>query len=231
MKYKDKLWVYLVLPPLVLNFGALLTYGAYYALVYTRPELVAGIHLGFVRLAMDVLIILVEWIFALVILLRLRKAGIPLIQFIAEKGSDRRLRLLPTLLLFLIWNILFAVYLVVLSKLNPSVWESYQGLPLWVRLGQLLSVPATAAFCEELIWRAYIPAGLAARSLTQVPVLLVSSLSFSMIHGIFLPDRLLVTFLLGLVAGIYFLKERNLLPVMITHWFVDVWSFGLFIFS
>ncbi|MBN2146895.1 MAG: CPBP family intramembrane metalloprotease, partial [Anaerolineales bacterium] len=63
------------------------------------------------------------------------------------------------------------------------------------------------------------------------PVVLLSSLSFAAIHGVFLPDKLLVTFLLGIISTVYYLKERNLAPLMLTHWFVDMWSFGLFMFG
>lgn len=55
------------------------------------------------------------------------------------------------------------------------------------------------------------------------------SLSFALIHGIFLVDKLAVTFVFGIITGWYYWKERNLIPVMIAHWFLDVWGFGVYI--
>jgi membrane protease YdiL (CAAX protease family) len=45
--------------------------------------------------------------------------------------------------------------------------------------------------------------------------------------GVFLPDKLLLAFLIGIIAGSYYVRERNLLPLMITHFVADVWTFGL----
>ena len=94
----------------------------------------------------------------------------------------------------------------------------------------MLFVPITAAFTEELIWRGHIISGFELRGKSSWVALLLSAISFALIHGVFLPDKLLVTFILGIVTGIYYLRERSLLPIMVTHWFVDVWSFGIFFF-
>ena len=227
----EKLWVYTVLPPLILNIGSFFTYGAYYALNYTQPEWVAGITPGAVRAATDILIFVVEWAFSIAIILRYRKSGLSLTRLIAPEGNPRCFRWDPTLLLFVGWNLLFALYMLVMSRLYPTVTDVYQGLSLEIRLLQLTLIPVTAAFCEELIWRAYIPTRMELHGYRFWPVVLLSSLSFATIHGIFLPDKLLVTFLLGVLAAVYYLKERNLIPVIFTHWFVDVWSFGLFMFG
>ena len=37
------------------------------------------------------------------------------------------------------------------------------------------------------------------------------------------------TFLFGIVTGYYYVRERNLIPLMITHAVVDFWSFGWFL--
>jgi membrane protease YdiL (CAAX protease family) len=89
--------------------------------------------------------------------------------------------------------------------------------------------PLTAAFTEELIWRGHIISGLELRGRRTWAAILISAASFSVIHGVFLPDKLLVTFLLGIVTGYYYVRERKLIPLMFTHWFVDVWSFGIFL--
>ncbi len=93
----------------------------------------------------------------------------------------------------------------------------------------ILLVPVTAAFTEELIWRGHILSGFELRGKSPWVALLISAVSFALIHGVFLPDKLLVTFIVGIVTGIYYLRERSLLPIMVTHWFVDVWGFGIFL--
>jgi membrane protease YdiL (CAAX protease family) len=40
---------------------------------------------------------------------------------------------------------------------------------------------------------------------------------------------LVVTFLVGIIAGWYYWKERNLIPVIIAHWLLDVWGYGIFV--
>ena len=59
---------------------------------------------------------------------------------------------------------------------------------------------------------------------------MISSVSFALIHGVFFPDKLLFTFLIGLILGFYYQKKRLLLPLMLTHWIMDLWSFGIFYF-
>jgi membrane protease YdiL (CAAX protease family) len=46
-----------------------------------------------------------------------------------------------------------------------------------------------------------------------------------------LPHKPASTFLLGLVAGHYYTRERKLLPLMLTHAFMDIWSYGLSLFA
>jgi len=226
----EKLWIYLVLPAVILNLGAFFTYGAYYALYYTQPGLVAGISPGAVRAATDILIFVVEWAFAISIILRYRREGLPLMRLIAPKGNPTHFHWRPALLLFAGWNLLFVLYMLILNKMYSSATDIYQGLSFGIRLIQIILVPITAASCEELIWRGYIPTQMEMRGYRFWPIVLLSSLSFALIHGIFLVDKIIVTFLLGILSTVYYLKERNLAPLIITHWFVDLWSFGWFMF-
>jgi membrane protease YdiL (CAAX protease family) len=48
-----------------------------------------------------------------------------------------------------------------------------------------------------------------------------------MIHGIFFVDKLLITALFGIIAGWYYHRERNPLPLMVAHALLDLRSFGL----
>jgi membrane protease YdiL (CAAX protease family) len=225
-----KLWVYTILPAVILNVGGVLIYGVYYGLQYARPELVAGIAPGQVQFASAVLIFLVEWGLALLLIGRLRRSGQPLMQLIAPQGNLWRFRWLSALGLFLAWNGIFGLYLLLAGRLYRGVWESYEGLTLGWSIVQILLLPATAAFCEELIWRAYIPTQLERRGYRSWAIVGLSALSFALIHGVFLPDRIAATFLLGLIGGTYYLRQRSLVPLICTHWFVDFWSFGLFLF-
>jgi len=131
-------------------------------------------------------------------------------------------------LVFVIFNAIFAVYMTILWMSGGL--RAFASLSIWQRIFLIGLVPISAGFCEELIWRGYIITRLEARGRRRWPAILLSAASFALIHGIFLLDKLLVTFLLGIVAGLYYIKERNLVPLMVAHTIVDLWSFGLFFF-
>ncbi len=59
---------------------------------------------------------------------------------------------------------------------------------------------------------------------------LLAAVSFALIHGIFLPDKLAAVFLIGLTNGWYYLSQRNLVPLIIAHAVLNLWSFSLFFF-
>lgn len=94
----------------------------------------------------------------------------------------------------------------------------------------VLGVPIQAAFCEELIWRGHILPTLIAKGRSRMTAVLLAAISFAALHGVFLIDKLLLSFLLGIMTGWYYLSERNLLPLMISHFVVDVWTFGISVF-
>jgi membrane protease YdiL (CAAX protease family) len=106
---------------------------------------------------------------------------------------------------------------------------TYKDLALWQKILFITLVPLTAAFTEELIWRGHIISGFELRGRSSMQAVLLSALSFALIHGVFMPDRLLMTFLFGIVAGYYYMRERNLVPLMFAHWLVDLWGFGFFL--
>ena len=129
-------------------------------------------------------------------------------------------------MLFILFNTIFVGYILNLIARMPDL--TYRDMNPFQGILFILLLPVTAAFTEELIWRGHIISGFELRGKSSWVALLLSAISFALIHGVFLPDKLLVTFILGIVAGIYYLRERSLLPIIVTHWFVDVWSFGLF---
>jgi membrane protease YdiL (CAAX protease family) len=91
----------------------------------------------------------------------------------------------------------------------------------------MTAVSATAGFTEELIWRGYIITELEARGRGMWSAIVLAAISFALIHGIYFPVKLLVTFLLGIVAGYYYFRERKLIPLMLIHFIADLWSYGV----
>jgi membrane protease YdiL (CAAX protease family) len=65
------------------------------------------------------------------------------------------------------------------------------------------------------------------RQRTSTAAIILSSVSFAAIHGVFLVDKLILAFILELGAGLYFIRERNLLPLMFSHFVANFWTFGL----
>jgi len=91
--------------------------------------------------------------------------------------------------------------------------------------------PISAGFTEELFWRGFIITQIEAAGGSPRRAILFSSLGFALVHGVFLPDKLLSTFLIGLVAGVYYMRERKLIPLMAAHAIMDIWSYGLSLFA
>jgi hypothetical protein len=131
--------------------------------------------------------------------------------------------------------IVFVLFNAVLAAYMARLWVSgtlrvYESLNTWQYIFMIGLKPITAGFCEELIWRGYIITRLEARGRSRRLAVLLSAVSFALIHGLFFPVKLLVTFLIGIVTGLYYTRERNLVPLMVTHLIADVWSFGLLLF-
>jgi membrane protease YdiL (CAAX protease family) len=212
----DRLWLYIILPIVVLTLAAFLTYGVYYGLQATQPEAVAGLSIGQVVFGQYLIIAVVEWALALSIIRRLKRAGIPLMMLIAPDGQPWRFRWLPALAMVVAFN-----------GITAGAMSTYAGLRLWQKLFLLVLVVVTASFCEELIWRGYIVTRLQARGKRPWAVILISAVAFALIHGD--PIHWLFTFLVGLVTAWYYRRERNLVPLFIAHAIADLWSFVFFL--
>jgi membrane protease YdiL (CAAX protease family) len=225
----ERLWVYAVLPAIILNLVSCIIFGVYYGLAAQRPELLSGISQGQVFFALYVFINLIEWVFAASIFLKLRQAKLSVLSLIAPDGDPWRFRWMPAVSVFIAFNVLFATYVVVTEWVMGG-WPTFEDWTTWQRVFMISFVPVTAGFCEELIWRGYIITRLEARGQSRRSAILLSAVSFALIHGFF-PDKLLVTFLLGIVSGLYYTRERNLVPLMLAHVVVDVWSFALSAFG
>jgi membrane protease YdiL (CAAX protease family) len=228
---RKNVWPYIVWPPLILNIGSVLIIGATVAFKYatTAPQSPGSIQIssGQIQFSLSILIFLVEWLFALLLLYRYRKSNESVRSLFSRTGNPLQFRWGPAILLFLFLNLLFIGYILYLVSKMPDL--TYRDMtPLQVILFIVL-IPVTAAFTEELIWRGHIISGLELRGKKSWLALLIAATSFALIHGVFFPDKLLVTFLIGIVTGFYYIRERALLPIMFAHWFMDVWSFGIFL--
>ncbi len=225
---QEKLWVYSVLPIIILNLGILLVVVTYFAIAATQPTMIAGFGQGQLSFALSLFVCIVEWSFAGLLIRRIGWAGVR--NLIAPRASLWRFRWLPALIVFAALNLLFAGYVGWVAWTNGT-WYRIEGLDVWQKIVMLVVVPLTAGLCEELLWRGYIITQLEARNHTIRRAIALAAISFALIHGIWLPDKLLTTFLFGIIAGLYYARERNLVPLMIAHIVMDVWSFGLSIFS
>ena len=88
-----------------------------------------------------------------------------------------------------------------------------------------------AGFVEEIIWRGYFIEKLIASGRTEREAIIYSAASFAFTHGIMIWDKLIVTFIWGLIAGLYYVRERNIPELMITHIVIDIIAFWLSLFS
>jgi membrane protease YdiL (CAAX protease family) len=228
---RKNVWPYVIWPPVVLNVGGVVLVAASYAVQYatstaTPPEAIPA-DFGQTQFALSVFVTLVEWFFAGLLLYRYRKSKESIRSLFSRTDSLLDFRWGPAILLFVLFNVVFVGYILYLIARMPDL--TYRDMTPLQIVAFMLFVPLTASFTEELIWRGHILSGLELDGRRPWVALLVSAASFALIHGLFLPDKLLVTFVIGIMAGMYYLRERSLLPIMFTHWFVDVWSFGIFL--
>ena len=166
------------------------------------------------------------WGFAFLVIRRLKQKDVSIKEYIMPRG---KFNLLPALLLFVLLNFLFDGYMVVALMYGriPRMTDLH---PLQI-VFLLLLVPLTAGFTEELIWRGYLIDELLSAGNSETKAIIYSSVSFAFIHGFMLFDKLIVTFLFGMIAGLYYVRQRNLLVLMSTHVAVDVISYALTIFA
>ena len=147
---------------------------------------------------------------------------------IAPQGDPWRFRWLPATLMFVGLNAIMALLMVTLAGLEKASpgFSYYEGLRLWQSLLLVIVIAVSAAFCEELIWRGYVITRLEARGRGRWVTVLLAAIFFALIHS---PLHWVFTFLYGLLAAYYYTRERNLIPLMITHAFVNLWTFSWFL--
>jgi len=171
-------------------------------------------------------VVVTHWLLTFLVIRKLRRQSLSLKEFIVPK---KRFGFLPAVLVFVSINVLFSVYIVLaLAYGRIPRWDS---LDLFQFIYFLVAHPLTAGFVEELIWRGYFIEKLLSIGYSKWRTVIFSSISFAFIHGFWVIDKLAVTFIFGIFAGAYYIRERNLLVLMLTHVVVDVISFALLFFA
>ncbi|UCH05652.1 MAG: CPBP family intramembrane metalloprotease [Candidatus Thorarchaeota archaeon] len=167
-------------------------------------------------------VFLAEILLVLILVGRLRKAGMSIRGLLT---FDRETRWLRAIAVFAALNVLFIAYIWV------ALWIGYitpfSGLNLFQVVFFILLLPLAAGIVEELAFRGYLIEVMLKKGLAENRVVLYSAISFAFIHGFFLVDKIIMTFLFGLIAGYYYVKERNLPVLIVAHIVVDVVTFGM----
>jgi len=168
-------------------------------------------------------VVMTHWALFYVIV---RRLGIDGVKKLIEPKN--RFRWLPSTLVFVSLNVLFISYMVLaLAYGRIPRWGSMDALQI---LFYIFLNPITAGFVEELIWRGYFIEKLIATGKTERRAIVYSSISFALIHGFIIVDKLIVTFVWGIISGAYYVRERNIPVLMATHIVVDVIAFWLSLF-
>lgn len=214
---KDKPVRDLIYFPIIFNVIGLLSIGLLFTL---SPESLTDSTTF--NLVIYLSLFLTEWLLAFVIIRRLRKNGVSIRKFITPK---KKFKLIPAILVFVSLNVLFTTYMI-LSLMFHWMPHMY-GLSLSEVVFFIIISPITAGFVEELIWRGCFIGKLLARGNSKWRAILLSSISFAFIHGFFLIDKLIVPFIFGIIAGLYYFQERNLPVLVLSHVAVDVIAFAL----
>jgi membrane protease YdiL (CAAX protease family) len=165
-------------------------------------------------------VLITHWTLAYIVARRIGAEGVR--ELIRPK---KRVNWLAAALVFAALNALFTSYIVL--GLRTGRIPLMVGPSIPQAIFYLVVNPLTAGVVEELVWRGYLIEGLLASGRTEPKAFLLSSISFAFIHGFFLVDKIVVTTLFGIIAGLYYVRERNLPVLMATHVALDVIAFSL----
>jgi len=165
-------------------------------------------------------VLMTHWSLAYVVARRIGKEGV--IELIRPK---KRTNWPAAALVFAALNALFTSYIYLGVRAGRIPLMASTGIIQTIFY--LVLIPLTAGVVEEILWRGYFIERLLASGRTEPKAILLSSVSFAFIHGFFLMDKILITALFGVIAGLYYVRERNLLVIMATHVVVDVIAFSL----
>jgi len=211
----------LVYFPLFFNMVALVATGLSFVFL---PELM--LDYGQMMFMIYLSVFLAELLLAYFLTRRLRNTDMSIRSLITPK---RRLRWLPATTVFIALNALFIVYIGV--ALWTGYVTSFTGLSSLQVIFFIVLAPLAAGFVEELAFRGYLIEIMLKKGLTENRLVVYSAVSFALIHGFFIIDKLIMTFVFGLIAGFYYVRERNLPVLIVSHVVVDVVTFGMSVYG
>lgn len=80
----------------------------------------------------------------------------------------------------------------------------------------------SAGFCEEFVFRGFGIRALESRSVNTWVALLITSFSFTFVHGIVVLDRFLAYFIPGIIFGLLFIWRNSLTLSITIHVLIDL---------
>jgi len=229
---KEKVWLYIVVPVILFNALPLFVFGAFFAAAFQRSggsDAFSNVDTAQPLFWLYVGIAILNLGMALFVIAKLNREGTSIAELLAPGGRIFQFEWKPDILLFIAFNLIFALYIAGYILLTGQ-WPSYRGLDDWQRIIFIVLFPILAGFAEELFWRGFIIRRLQSQGHTARRAIMFSAIGFALIHGVYMPDKLLITFLIGLLNGFYYVREQRLVPLMFAHAFVDTWTFGLSLF-
>jgi len=225
-----RIWSYILWPVVILNTIPVCLFGVVFAAAFQRGGNAQSIDLTQPLFWLYVAIFIINWGLALFVFWKLKQERRSVWDLIAVDGLLFKFSWMPALLMFVVFNGIWILYVVLYAWLMGQ-WPSYGGLEAWQKIIFIGLFPISAGFTEELFWRGFIITQIESVGQSSKRAILFSAIGFALVHGVFFPDKLASTILLGLVAGSYYVRERKLLPLMLTHAFMDIWSYGLSLFA
>lgn len=214
---KDKPWRDLIYFPIAYYVISLLSVVLLFAV---SPEHLADY--AVLNVVLYSAVFITHWLLAFIVIRRLKRQGVSLKEFISPK---KKVGVFPAILVFVSLNALFAAYMIL--ALTYGRIQPWRNLDAFQLVYFIVAHPLTAGFVEELIWRGYFIEKLLRIGSSERRSIIFSSISFAFIHGFWVVDKLAVTFIFGIIAGAYYVRERNLVVLMVIHVTVDVVAFAL----
>jgi membrane protease YdiL (CAAX protease family) len=224
-----RILAYILVPAAILNTIPVCLFGAVFAVTYQRGGNAQSVDLSQPLFWLYVAICIINWGLALFVFWKYKREGKSVRDLMAADGNPFTFNWKPALLMFIAFNAIWILYIVLYAGVTGQ-WPSYGGLATWQKIVFIGLFPISAGVTEELYWRGFVITQIESDGQTTKRAILFSALGFALVHGVFMPDKLISTFLVGLVAGIYYTRERKLLPLMLIHAFMDFWSYGLSLF-
>jgi membrane protease YdiL (CAAX protease family) len=201
--------------------GLLFAIGFPFLLLLTEPLFPGYLRYGYLKK-------LIIWIWLMALFLIVTK--IEKKEFLIWKDGSRSLwfYIISVICLFAL-VMLASAFQLLLPKLGfkiiPSPFLREMILYLQTHPFLLVLTCITAGVVEELIFRGYLIPRFCILFRNKYPAVIVSALLFGLVHagyGTFL--NMFVPFLLGLIFGVYYLKYKNLTPLIICHFLIDLLS-------